>query len=527
MDENSCPKFLRPKLVNKELKCTNRNYPDFFLTMEGNACCTRKQFKLMTNGEFPVLNIEDYKNIHTFMHENNINCPDKFCNTHGSKAEIAFTQGLYFSDGDPCEDENNIIKPIELAIETFNRGIFLTKNVCKDLENELPSQNWLNKQRNYFNTLSETEQNYLKFYGTGAGYSLLNSFIRNGFQLIFTKGNKKSLKENNPYFIETFNTFTKNGGKDYHNYFIHYYNSIQKCILNSPVLDKDIVLYRGQNGDDFFKGLKNNLYQNIGIMSCTPRSYIAARFAVSHNLFIEGTPFISRIIIPKGYRCLLNFDNEHTKYIYLFEFILPDNTLFYVNKFDSDKQYIDKLNKNTIPLNIKTNEIILINEKSIEPFVLYKSIQLIKNYEKPKGLGLNQNFINPENENKNVLYYKKIIEQASKEKIILDIDSAIVNIVYDIVNKEEKKENVNDLKKVFDFLMSLENNVPKKKRQENFNNALFALVISNTLSNKGYLAITGYANKENIGIYVHAIRQALKNKTIYSPQSFSNKIVVN
>ena len=33
--------------------------------------------------------------------------------------------------------------------------------------------------------------------------------------------------------------------------------------------------------------------------------------------------------------------------------------------------------------------------------------------------------------------------------------------------------------------------------------------------------------KENIGIYVHAIRQALKIKTIYSPQSFSNKVDVN
>jgi hypothetical protein len=123
--------------------------------------------------------------------------------------------------------------------------------------------------------------------------------------------------------------------------------------MNSPVLDKDIVLYRGHTSDTRFHGLKNYLYKNLGIMSSSALTHIAMGFSRGQ--------YMNRIVVPKGYVCLMH---AVSKVLPEFEFILPNNAFFYVTKSFSNKLYVNSLSMD--PINIKTNEIFLVLEKDIE-----------------------------------------------------------------------------------------------------------------------------------------------------------------
>ena len=127
-----------------------------------------------------------------------------------------------------------------------------------------------------------------------------------------------------------------------------YYYAMDNIIRGSPPLDKRIVLYRGIKDNSYFNGLENNLYKNNGILSCTGDTKMAIDFS--------GYAFINRVVIPKGYNCLLN---SLSQVIDEFEFILPDNTQFYVSKPFQSKTYLYKI----WPEEIQTNEVILVGDK--------------------------------------------------------------------------------------------------------------------------------------------------------------------
>ena len=341
MTENTCPEVLRPSLDdNGVLHCNKEDYPVGFYTVEGNPCC------VSDDRGFPVLDFTPYRSIDAFMAANNIDCPDLYCNTYGSSTT------MHFSMEEECEDKDNDLNPIELGVETFNRGIPMTVDMCSLLQSEMPSQQWLDSQKQYVESLSQEQRDYLELYSYN-GDVVLNLFIRNGFSITEEELGYMQTEDHMPSFSKTLSKFIQKGGKNYQDYLMDFYNSITMSIMNSPVLDKDIVLYRGHTNDTRFHGLKNYLYKNLGIMSCSALTHIAMEFSRGQ--------YMNRIVVPKGYVCLMH---AVSKLLPEFEFILPNNAFFYVTKSFSDKLYVNSLSMD--PINIKTNEIFLVLEKDIE-----------------------------------------------------------------------------------------------------------------------------------------------------------------
>ena len=351
MTENTCPEILRPSLDNNEvLRCNKEDYPVGFYTMEGNPCC------VSDDRGFPVLDFTPYKNIDAFMAENDIDCPDLYCNTYGSSTT------MHFSVEEECWDEHNDLNPIEFGVETFNRSIPMTADMCSLFQSEMPSQQWLDSQKQYVESLSEEQRDYLELYSYN-GDVVLNLFIRNGFSITEEELGYMQTEDHMPSFSKTLSKFIQKGGKNYQDYLMDFYNSITMSIMNSPVLDKDIVLYRGHTNDTRFHGLKNYLYKNLGIMSSSALTYIAMEFSREQ--------YMNRIVVPKGYVCLMH---AVSKVLPEFEFILPNNAFFYVTKSFSNKLYVNSLSMD--PINIKTNEIFLVLEKDIEAPILNNIVNI-------------------------------------------------------------------------------------------------------------------------------------------------------
>lgn len=373
MSENTCPEILRPVPdATGQLQCNKKDYPIEFFTQEGNLCCARDlkvRKKLQTKAihkfsgnvavdrGFPVLDFEPYRNIDAFMAANDIDCEDKYCNTYGSSAI------MHFSAEEECEDEDNELNPIALGVETFNRSIPMSVDMCDKLQSEMPSQEWLDIQREYVYSLPEEQKDYLVLYSYN-GDVILNLFIRNGFTVTQEEIAYMQTEDHMPSFSKTLSRFIQKGGKSYQDYLMDFYNSITKSIVNSPVLDKDIVLYRGNKSDARFQGLKNYLYQNIGIMSCSALSHVAMGFGMDGGV-------MNRVVVPKGYFCLMH---AVSKILPEFEFILPDNAKFYVTKTFSNKLYVKSLSME--PVNINTNEIVLVHEKDIDAPILNNIINI-------------------------------------------------------------------------------------------------------------------------------------------------------
>jgi hypothetical protein len=392
MTENTCPEVLRPSLDNNGvLRCNKEDYPVEFFTMEGNSCCAKDlkvRKKLDTkaihrfngirakNRGFPILDFEPYRNIDAFMAANNIDCPDLYCNTYGSSTT------MHFSMEEECEDEDNDLNPIEFGVETFNRSIPMSVDMCDKLKSEMPSQQWLDSQKQYVDSLSEEQRDYLELYSHN-GDVVLNLFIRNGFSITEEELGYIQTEDHMRSFSKTLSRFIQKGGKNYQDYLMDFYNSITMSIMNSPVLDKNIVLYRGHKSDKHFHGLKKYLYRNLGIMSCSALTHIAMGFA-------EGQ-YMNRIVVPKGYVCLMH---AVSKILPEFEFILPDNALFYVTKTFTHKLYVKSLSTTLFgtfwlsatsssapslsmePVNINTNEIVLVHEKNIAAPILNNIVNI-------------------------------------------------------------------------------------------------------------------------------------------------------
>ncbi len=372
MTENTCPEVLRPSLDNNGvLRCNKEDYPVEFFTGDGNPCCgkdpkVRKKLdtkaihrfsgNVAQDRGFPILDFEPYKNIDAFMAANNIDCPDVYCNTYGSSTT------MHFSMEEECEDEDNDLNPIELGVETFNRSIPMTVDMCNLLQSEMPSQQWLDSQKQYVDSLSQEQRDYLELYSYN-GDVVLNLFIRNGFSVTEEELGYMQTEDHMPSFSKTLSKFIQKGGQNYQDYLMDFYNSITMSIMNSPVLDKDIVLYRGHTNDKRFHGLKNYLYKNLGIMSSSALTHIAMGFA-------DGQ-YMNRIVVPKGYVCLMH---AVSKLLPEFEFILPNNALFYVTKSFSDKMYVNSLSM--VPVSIRTNEIVLVFERDIEAPILNNIVNI-------------------------------------------------------------------------------------------------------------------------------------------------------
>jgi hypothetical protein len=227
-------------------------------------------------------------------------------------------------------------------IEAFNRKLIKSKiadkEACEMILSELPTKEWFKLQRIYYNNLSLKYNSYINFY-TYKGDVLLNNFIRNNF--IVTEDMISFINDSFyyiDYMIETYEYLE--------DFLIDYYNGINEIIKNAPVLDNDIVVYRGH--------LTKVI--NKGIISTSLNTSISIRF--SFDELTKKHNYISRITIPKGTSCLYNSKLSEM------EIMLPDNIIlnetapYTEHTYFREKGMFEK--KNSYIENILTNELKLV-----------------------------------------------------------------------------------------------------------------------------------------------------------------------
>ena len=430
-----CPEILRP---NEDGECYKDQYPFKFKTHNGEDCCYkmplkfRKKLLSKANEAKAVvrigrhnfkderrivnkseINVSDYDIVEKLINDNKIQCTDIFCNTYGIMVN-------------GCEEEKeNTLTAEFIKEEGINRFIPLDKDICDNINLEMPSEAWTEMQITYFENIDEIDQEYLTLYSLH-GDRILNGFIRSNYAL--TEDNAQYIVDNYDQFKFTLENFINNGGEYLEDYVMEFYNSLMSTILNAPALDKDVVFYRGITDKDFFDAATDNsVYQNNGFLSTTGHTKVALSFS-------DG--YINRVVVPKGYHCVLL---SNSNFLREFEFLLPDKTKFYISKnFEQRKMFYKNNYKD-----FQVNEIILINEENIKinskekkliikniinELPYYKIINLIKtkNLEDLKSLMIN---------------YMKIVENDfDKEHLDKKIDyEAIVAEDYDKDDETVKK----------------------------------------------------------------------------------------
>ena len=500
--EKVCPEILRP---NEDGECYKDQYPFKFKTHNGEDCCYklplkfRKKLLSKANEAKAVvrigrqnfkderrivkkseINVDDYDNIEQFMSENDIQCKDIFCNTYGIMVN-------------GCEDGNeNVLSIEDIKEQGINRAIPLNKDICDNINLEMPSEAWTEMQIAYFENMDKIDYEYLTLY-TLHGDSILNTFIRNNYAL--TEDNAQYIMNNYVHFKFTLENFINNGGEYLEDYVMEFYNSLMSTILNAPALDKDVVFYRGISDKDFFDAATDNsVYQNNGFLSTTGHTKVALSFS---------NGYMNRIVVPKGHHCVL-LSNSH--FLREFEFLLPDKTKFYISKNFEQRKMFSKPNNSYE--NIQVNEIILINEENIkinskekklniknirneeEPY--YKIINLIKtkNLEDLKSLMINymkiveadfdkehldkkidyqdimgQDYDKDDETVKKALYAVEIHEIYNMIISSVDGESPVADDYY--IQNKDKIKNALDIKPYIEYVNSKEYSSEDEERQMN------------------------------------------------------------
>jgi hypothetical protein len=271
-------------------------------------------------------------------------CPDQLCKAYNSI----------------CDE---FMKESTFILTLYNRSIPLNGNPCKKLLDELPSDWYIYRQLDYINNLSDSSKEYLSLY-TKKGDSALNFFIRNNF--ILTDSNRKYMDDNR-IFLDTMYEYARYKANDldsiltYEEYLFNFYKKINDIIIESPKLDKKIIIYRGMKKVEHFSGAKNRIYENSGILSGSLELSVAMGFS--------GGNFMSKIIIPKGYNVLLLPHNlSHFKE---YEVLLRDQTRYYITKNFQWKKYAYITPEDEFAsYPVTTNELVLImnniNYKKVE-----------------------------------------------------------------------------------------------------------------------------------------------------------------
>ena len=306
-DENSCPIQLQPI----DGKCPS-NLPYKFNTIDNKPCC----FKVPGVQKF-IGNIK--KNI----------------------------ESKYFKFPYKLSEQQTKINEIQKTCQNIN--IYDILNKVRNIKNKSPQQicdifhktsikkSWIEKQKKYFDSLPNHIQQILKDY-TGQSYEIINEYLRTGY-----------LNNNMLKLLKKYNT----SESDLNSVFYDATNAI----LNAPVTENSIIVYRKNKDKKHFDGIENNIYENRGILST---SYSTRKWSGQ---------FWNIITIPKGYSCLYAEYFSYNKGEK--EILLPDKSMYYITQdFREMEMYHKSSNINTI----FANHIILISQNN--KFNSYINIQI-------------------------------------------------------------------------------------------------------------------------------------------------------
>ena len=129
------------------------------------------------------------------------------------------------------------------------------KRVVRELieKENIISQNYIDKQTEYLNSLTNEEKYVIYLYTRGFSY-IMNTFIRNNFT---------AYEDMSSGALRTLSAFCKDTESKVQDCLMYYYQKLQNIILTAPKTEEEIVVYRGIYKIDFFK-TREVVHKNLG-----------------------------------------------------------------------------------------------------------------------------------------------------------------------------------------------------------------------------------------------------------------------
>jgi hypothetical protein len=206
---------------------------------------------------------------------------------------------------------------LELALLTANlityisedykkQDVVIPSSMVNKLLYQMPSTEWIKDTFKYYKKLTPLDVSIIKAWTAYADISI-NRYIKKGISDRF------KLKEETNMYIDPMPEcqlqkicikvpVTQETGEDFQIItmsHIDYFKRLQQLILNAPTLDKDIVVYRGAKSNQYIQE-KDHIVESKTFMATSYNYESALKFADK-----EGAGYMSRIYLPKGYKCLL------------------------------------------------------------------------------------------------------------------------------------------------------------------------------------------------------------------------------
>lgn len=155
--------------------------------------------------------------------------------------------------------------------------------ICKKIQEQLPSQAWMDLQRDYIENLDRDDKILVSYYGTGFAKTNWNGFLLE--------------KLKNPKIPSKFKKiFGENSSKGALKVMTDRFNEI---IKNAPPLDKNIIVYRGEE-TSWLPKKRNSAFTMDNFISTSLLPEISFIYASG------GGPggALTQIILPKGQNVL-------------------------------------------------------------------------------------------------------------------------------------------------------------------------------------------------------------------------------
>lgn len=244
-------------------------------------------------------------------------------------------------------------KPFEEYVEQYTKyGMPMIVNGAEYIDIEFykflyPTPQWNIEIKDYIEDLPEYKQNIIYFYQY-KGDNVMNQFIRNNLDInlarkqIYTDGNfMTSYFEEKGIEIERINhqNIEKYSDEEILNIIKEMIAELDDIIKNAPPLDKNIVVFRGQQTLHHHEQYK--IYETMGFLSTSMHVDIAKRFAGDNG-------FVYHIIIPKGVCGLsLSLINYLSRFISEKEILFPSKMCFYIGTYMKHKNANANANANT------------------------------------------------------------------------------------------------------------------------------------------------------------------------------------
>jgi hypothetical protein len=311
-----------------------------------------------------------------------------------------FRRSSLFPKNHPLKYKQNSKTQMPIYIDKYTTN-YLTKNNLIVQEDFIDIK-WFISQNNYLNNLELSSQFILYGYTLEEGYSVINSFLINGFDIAkekyinninkhkeyYLRGNsyfpfyfqlKDSIRELDFKYISSnkndyelinklknlineidndekiYGSIIHNIDKFISNDVIRYIidntiNTIDSCIINSPITENDMYVYRGTSdkyiidSSNTFNTYNSNNIQAIhpSIMSTSISISTAKEFMYIPNETNNNEPkcCLKIIKVPKGSRVL--FLSPISNYIHEVEILFASNSKFKIKSLNKEMNYISE-----------------------------------------------------------------------------------------------------------------------------------------------------------------------------------------